>query len=119
MSSSTAAQATATATGSTTPAVSVRNLWKVFGPKADSIPGSADGELSFTFDPNGMASAGKEKLREDLLNPGGTASPTGSAGTMSVDSDDDGVTWVLVIAAGLGMFVLGAGGTFLLVQKRQ
>lgn len=80
---------------------------------------SAEGELSFTFDPNGMASAGKEKLREDLLNPGGTASPTGSAGTMSVDSDDDGVTWVLVIAAGLGMFILGAGGTFLLVQKRQ
>jgi len=29
-----------------TPAVSVRNLWKVFGPKAESIPGSADSDLS-------------------------------------------------------------------------
>ena len=31
---------------STTPAVTVRNLWKVFGPKAESIPGSAAAELS-------------------------------------------------------------------------
>jgi len=29
-----------------TPAVSVRNLWKVFGPKCESIPGSADSDLS-------------------------------------------------------------------------
>ena len=29
-----------------TPAVSVRNLWKVFGPKAETIPGSALAELS-------------------------------------------------------------------------
>ena len=28
------------------PAVSVRALWKVFGPKAESIPGSADAQLS-------------------------------------------------------------------------
>ena len=38
--------ATASSAVTGTPAVSVRNLWKVFGPKADSIPGSADGELS-------------------------------------------------------------------------
>ncbi|MGP3999938.1 quaternary amine ABC transporter ATP-binding protein [Streptomyces sp. 8N706] len=30
----------------TEPVFSVRNLWKVFGPKADRIPGSADGGLS-------------------------------------------------------------------------
>ena len=35
-----------TTTTERAPAVSVRNLWKVFGPKADSIPGSPDGELS-------------------------------------------------------------------------
>ncbi len=28
------------------PAVRVRNLWKVFGPGADKIPGSPDGRLS-------------------------------------------------------------------------
>ncbi|MDX5567736.1 glycine/betaine ABC transporter ATP-binding protein, partial [Streptomyces sp. ID05-04B] len=25
-----------------TPVISVRNLWKVFGPKAESVPGSAE-----------------------------------------------------------------------------
>ena len=44
--SSTAAAEPTTGTSTATPAVSVRNLWKVFGPKAESIPGSPDGELS-------------------------------------------------------------------------
>jgi glycine betaine/proline transport system ATP-binding protein len=38
--------AEAATTSSAVPAVSVRNLWKVFGPKADSIPGSSDASLS-------------------------------------------------------------------------
>ena len=37
---------TATPSQTTEPAVSVRNLWKVFGPKAETIPGSAHAELS-------------------------------------------------------------------------
>ena len=41
-----AAAAEAATTSSAVPAVSVRNLWKVFGPKADSIPGSPDAQLS-------------------------------------------------------------------------
>jgi glycine betaine/proline transport system ATP-binding protein len=45
MTSTSAAAPTGTTTSSV-PAVSVRNLWKVFGPKADQIPGSPDGELS-------------------------------------------------------------------------
>ena len=43
---STSAAAPAGTASSTVPSVSVRNLWKVFGPKADQIPGSPDGELS-------------------------------------------------------------------------
>ena len=44
--SSTAAAAPSITADPATAAVSVRNLWKVFGPKAESIPGSPDGELS-------------------------------------------------------------------------
>ncbi|MGW7658377.1 ATP-binding cassette domain-containing protein, partial [Streptomyces tendae] len=32
--------------GERTPVFSVRDLWKVFGPKADRIPGSAEAKLS-------------------------------------------------------------------------
>ena len=79
----------------------------------------ADGELSFTYDPNGIANPGKEQLREDLLNPGGpTPEPGSGTASVSVAGSDEGVTWILVAAVGIGMFVLGAGGAFLLVQKR-
>ena len=37
---------TESAVTASTPAVTVRNLWKVFGPKAESIPGSAAASLS-------------------------------------------------------------------------
>ncbi|WP_431043892.1 quaternary amine ABC transporter ATP-binding protein [Streptomyces sp. P1-3] len=42
----TEATKTAEATKATEPVFSVRHLWKVFGPKADHVPGSADAELS-------------------------------------------------------------------------
>lgn len=78
---------------------------------------TAEGALSFTYDPTGVASPGKETLREDLLGlgdlPGTPDSPVLTTGR------SDGVTWVLVVAVGLGMFTLGSGGTFLLVQKRR
>jgi methionine-rich copper-binding protein CopC len=80
---------------------------------------SDDGELSFTLDPAAQPNTGIEELRPDLLNPGGaeTVEP-GTAPSLSADAADSGVTWVLVAAVGIGMFVLGAGGTFLLVQRK-
>ncbi len=90
--------------------------WKTLSAE-DGDP--ADGELSFTYDPNGTAAPGKEVLREDLL--GGVTPPAGEGdepALIAAPSADDGVTWVLVIAVGVGMFVIGAGGTFLLIQKQ-
>jgi len=77
---------------------------------------AAQGELRFTYDPNGTANPGTEELRPDVL--GGDEGPDDSSAPVTIESPDDGVTWVLVAAVGLGMFVLGAGGTFLLVQKK-
>lgn len=77
---------------------------------------TAEGALSFTYDPSGVANPGKETLREDLLGLGDAAEPPPAVEVAPGGSD--GVTWVLVVAAALGMFVLGSGGTFLLVQKR-
>lgn len=76
---------------------------------------AAEGELSFTFDPGGIENPGKEQLKEslDANTPAADSRPT-----LSVGEPSDGVTWVLVVAVGIAMFVLGAGGTFLLVQKR-
>lgn len=78
----------------------------------------ANGELSFTIDPNAVPSPGKEQLLESVL--GGDTTPEAGADStaVAIAGPDDGVTWVLVIAVGVGMLVLGAGGTFLLVQKR-
>jgi len=78
---------------------------------------AAQGELSFTYDPNGTANPGTEELKADV--PGGDDGQGDDASSpVTIESPDDGVTWVLVAAVGLGMFVLGAGGTFLLVQKK-
>ena len=78
-----------------------------------------DGQITFTLDPSAQPNPGNEELRPDLLNPGNGGTPApGAAPTLSVGGDDSGVTWVLVAAVGIGMFVLGAGGTFLLVQRK-
>jgi methionine-rich copper-binding protein CopC len=89
--------------------------WKTLSSE-DGDP--ADGELSFTYDPNGTADPGTEELREDLLNPE-TPGPGGSERPgLSVADEPDGVSWILVVAVGVAMFVLGAGGTFFLVQRQ-
>ncbi|MEP7215174.1 MAG: copper resistance protein CopC [Anaerolineaceae bacterium] len=75
---------------------------------------SASGNYAFTFDPNGTPSPGKEVVREDILE----ASTPSPDATSSGGAGDGGTSWVLVIAVGLAMFVLGAGGSFVLVQKR-
>lgn len=76
----------------------------------------ASGNYTFTFDPSGTASPGTEAIREDALGVN-TPSTDGAASAGSGDSGG-GTSWVLVAAVGVAMFVLGAGGSFLLVQKR-
>jgi copper transport protein len=79
----------------------------------------AGGETTFTYDPAGVPSPGKEVLREDLAGaqptPGGSGGPSPA---LDAAGSDGGVTWVLVAAVGAAMLAVGAGGTFLLVQKR-
>lgn len=79
---------------------------------------AANGQISFTIDPNGTPSPGKEQLKEDVLGGDSTPSPGSDQATVNIGGGNDGVTWVLVIAVGIGMLVLGAGGTFLLVQRK-
>ena len=89
--------------------------WKTLSAE-DGDPDS--GSTTFTYDPAAEPDPGQEVLREDLLNPGGTESPTAAPpAVISSGGGNDGVGWVLVIAVGALMFVFGAGGTFLLVQR--
>lgn len=78
----------------------------------------ANGSIAFTYDPSATPADGKEVLREDLL--GGNSAGSGASGAPVIDvgGDSAGLTWMLVAAVGVGMFAVGAGGTFLLVQKR-
>lgn len=79
----------------------------------------ANGQISFTIDPNATPSPGKEQLRDDILGGGSTPSADGGESTVTIGgTGNGGVTWVLVIAVGVAMLVLGAGGTFLLIQRK-
>lgn len=90
--------------------------WKTLSSE-DGDP--ANGSTTFTFDPSASPQAGKEVLREDLLGGGYSTGGNGAAApVIDVGGDSSGVTWVLAVAVGMGMLVVGAGGTFLLVQKR-
>ena len=75
---------------------------------------SAEGTLTFTYDPSKPPDPGRTTLKEDLLSPpgAGQSAPTALGGT------DSGRSWVLVVAVAIAAFALGGGGTFLLVQKR-
>jgi methionine-rich copper-binding protein CopC len=77
----------------------------------------AEGTLSFTFDPNGTANPGNEQVKPDVLAPAETPGGETSTPSLAVTNSPDGVTWVLVVAVGAAMFVLGAGGAFLLIQR--
>jgi len=89
--------------------------WKTLSAE-DGDP--ADGSLSFTYDPAAQPSPGNETPREDLLNPDPVETPDAARPSVTIGGSDNGVTWILVVAVGLITFVLGAGGTFLLVQKK-
>jgi hypothetical protein len=79
---------------------------------------NANGSFSFTFDPAATPSAGKEVVREDVLGGAAATSPTGAAVNVDTGASDTSPSWVFVAAVGVAMFVLGGGGTFLLVQKK-
>lgn len=79
---------------------------------------TASGTVSFTYDPAAAPAVGKEVLREDLLGGDEPGGDVPAAQVVDIGGDAGGVTWVLVAAVGVAMFALGAGGTFLLVQKR-
>lgn len=78
----------------------------------------ANGELSFTYDPAKTPSAGKENLVDTGAAPESptTAPPASSA--EGLGGGGGGTSWVLVVAVAVGMFALGSGSTYLLVNKK-
>lgn len=77
----------------------------------------ANGELTFTYDPAKTPAAGKENLVDTGAPPESPAtSAPGSAA--SLDGGGGGTSWVLVVAVAVGMFALGSGSTYLLVNKK-
>lgn len=89
--------------------------WKTLSSE-DGDP--ASGSTTFTFDPSAAPDAGKEVLREELLGGEDSTGEDGAAPVVDAGRDTGGVTWILVVAVAVGMLAVGAGGTFLLVQKR-
>jgi methionine-rich copper-binding protein CopC len=80
--------------------------------------GDADeGEYAFRYDPNGTADPGQEQLKEEPATPTATATTDGGAAPLP-GGGGGGTSWVLVASVAVGMFVLGSGTTFLLVQRR-
>lgn len=91
--------------------------WKTLSAE-DGDP--ATGQTTFTYDPAATPSEGTVALRPDLLG-GATSEATAAApapAALDLAGNDDGVTWVLVVAVGAAMFVLGAGGMFVFVRKQ-
>jgi copper resistance protein C len=77
----------------------------------------AQGQLKFTFDPAGIPAAGITDLRTGLDAPAATP-PAGAPAAPLASAGGGGTSWILVAAVALGMFVMGGGTAFLLVQKR-
>lgn len=80
----------------------------------------ADGELSFTYDPNGQPSPGREQL-DDVESPGsGVATPAANDGVSGFadGGSSSGSTWVVAAAAGIAGLVIGVAVTFLLMQRQ-
>ncbi|HET7738022.1 MAG TPA: copper resistance CopC family protein [Tepidiformaceae bacterium] len=90
-----------------------RIRWKTL---SDEDGDTADGELTFRYDPAGPAVAGQENLRDDVAVP--TPEAGQAAPPVLISSGDDGASWILVTAVGVAMFALGCGVTFVAIQKR-
>jgi len=76
----------------------------------------ADGQFSFTVDPNRAPDPGKSDLRATAVTST-TGTPAAAVPIEGPATGNGGTSWVLVVAVAVGMFVLGAGGTFLLVRR--
>lgn len=86
---------------------------------------NANGTLTFTYDPDGTADPGVEQLKEEVV-PEPTVdigvTPSGISGAQPSSSLSDSkpnVTWVTTIAVGLVTFVLGAGVSYLFVDRKR
>ncbi len=79
---------------------------------------TANGQLSFTYDPSKPPSAGTE----NIVSLAGGASPAAAGPASSVNplggGSGGGTSWVLVTCVAVGMFALGSGGTFLLIRRK-
>lgn len=86
---------------------------------------NANGTLTFTFDPDGTADPGVEQLREEIVPEPTVAvgvTPSGISGaqpTGGLSDSKPNVTWVTTIAVGLVTFVLGAGVSYLFVDRKR
>ena len=65
--------------------------------------------------PAGKADPGTEVIRGIL---GATPEATASTPAIGAASEGEGTSWILIASVALGMFVLGAGCSYLLVQRR-
>lgn len=79
----------------------------------------ADGELTFTYDPNGQPSPGREQLDDDPLGtPPETPAATDGLGQFTGGGGSSGDAWVVAVAAGIAGLAIGGAVTFLLVNRR-
>lgn len=77
---------------------------------------TAQGTLSFTFDPTKPVNLGRTDLKADTTAAAGNSGPSSSLGYGF--EGGGGTSWILVVAVAVGMFVVGSGATYFLVQKR-
>jgi methionine-rich copper-binding protein CopC len=89
---------------------------------------AANGTLTFTYDPSLPPSPGATKLHKDIIDVSPTVQPspppsattTAAAGAGPGGSGggggSNGVSWILVVAVGAGMFALGGGSAFLFTR---
>lgn len=89
---------------------------------------NANGTLSFTYDPNGTADPGVEQLKEGAapeptadagVTPSGVSGAQPSEPSSSLSNDKASVTWVTTIAVGIATFLLGAGVSYLFVDRKR
>lgn len=80
----------------------------------------ADGELSFTYDPNGQGTPGRERLDDDPSDAPEETPVTGDGLTEFREGGggSSGDTWVVAAAAGIAGLAIGGAVTFLLVSRR-
>lgn len=85
---------------------------------------AANGQFTFTYDPAKPAVPGNTNPLAAALGtttPAATNAPAAQANSSDSGSASDGAgggtSWVLLASVAVGMFVLGSGGTFLLVKK--